>query len=85
MEEKCECSVEGCTRDAVVEVILYVIYPEEQQVFFERDCTCPYLCAQDMVENEERLRRERGRCGAARYPFTNGQGANVFTAYCTLN
>lgn len=85
MAEKRGCGVEGCNRDAVVEVIHYVIYSAEQQVFFEQDCTSPYLCAQHMMENEEGLRTERGHCGAARYPFTNSQGADDFTIYCPLN
>ena len=46
-----KCSVLECSRDAVVEVILYDVYPNGE-VFFEQDRTCPYLCAKHVAENE---------------------------------
>ena len=64
MAKRPRCAVAGCTRPACVEVILYDFYPAERHVFFERDFTCPYLCARHLAENEagaQGIRQPRGR------------------------
>jgi hypothetical protein len=46
------CGVEGCEDLAAYEVILYGIYFDSGELFFEPDITCPYLCQKHMIENE---------------------------------
>jgi hypothetical protein len=53
MAETPKCSVENCGSDAIVEVLLYDFYAEMPEVFLERDITCPFLCAEHMVQNEQ--------------------------------
>jgi hypothetical protein len=76
--------VDGCQKSAVVEVILYDIYPAEGHVFFEPDFTCQFLCASHMVENEERAKGTRQPRGYVQYPFTNKYLAAGFTIYFPL-
>jgi hypothetical protein len=54
MAEAPKCRVEGCEKDATVEVLLYDFYAELPEVRLERDFTCPFLCSEHMVENEQR-------------------------------
>jgi hypothetical protein len=49
------CSVKGCKSPADFEVILYDVYVGTD-VFFERDFTCPFLCFDHDVENEEKAK-----------------------------
>jgi len=84
METPPKCSVKGCDKKAMVEVILYDVYPSAGHVFFERDFTCPFLCLEHMVENEERAKGERKPRGLVEYPFTNLQRAQGFTIYLPL-
>ena len=85
MAKKPRCAVEGCNREATVEVILYDVYPFECDVFFERDFTCPHLCAEHMAENETRARGVRTPRGHVEYPFTNKHSAQGFTIYRPLD
>jgi hypothetical protein len=78
------CAVGGCEEEAVVEVILYDVYLAEEHVFFERDHTCPFLCAKHVVENERGAEGVRQPRGSVRYPFTNQEGAQGFTIYRPL-
>jgi hypothetical protein len=83
------CGVEGCEDLAAYEVILYDIYFDSGEVFFEPDITCPYLCQKHMIENERQafsfeenqgppIRQPRG---TVYYPFTNKNHAQGFTIY----
>jgi hypothetical protein len=81
MADKPKCSVPGCGAEAQVEVILYDVYTDIQDVFFQRDYTCPYLCGHHLVENEVGIRGERKPRSVAGYPFTNQHGAQGFTIY----
>jgi hypothetical protein len=85
MTNKSKCSVDGCGKDACVEVILYDVYTDMRDVFFEQDYTCPYLCGDHLVENEVGIRGERKPRGASRYPFSNKESAQGFTIYRPLN
>jgi hypothetical protein len=55
------CAVPGCDRAAVVEVIFYDVYPSDDghvdDVVYEQDETCPYLCMEHLSENEARCQR----------------------------
>jgi hypothetical protein len=54
-ENSPNCAVDGCERQAYVEVMLYDIYEfgdRSAEVFFEQDFTCPYLCSTHLYENE---------------------------------
>jgi len=79
-----KCSVSGCTADAVCEVILYDVYLHDGTVFFEQDYTCPYLCAEHVVENEAEAKGERKPRGVVTYPYTNQHAAQGFTIYRPL-
>jgi len=71
---------------AEFEVFLYDVYTKgEPQVFFERDTTCPFLCPEHMVENEENVRGVRAPRGSAMYPYSNKNGALGFTIYRHLD
>jgi len=78
-----KCSVEGCQREATVKVILYDVYPYED-VFFEQDYTCPFLCAEHMTENEFKAEGVREPRGFVKYPYTNQESAQGFTIYFPL-
>jgi hypothetical protein len=52
MVQEVRCGVEGCANLPAYEVILYDIYLDSGEVFFEQDLTCPYLCSRHMIENE---------------------------------
>jgi hypothetical protein len=83
------CGVEGCENLAACEVILYDIYFDSGEVFFERDITCPYVCQKHMIGNERQAYSyEETRCpprrqprGTVHYPFTNKNHAQGFTIY----
>jgi hypothetical protein len=53
-------------------------------VFFERDFTCPFLCAGHMIENEKKARGVRKPRGSVSYPYSNKEGAQGFTIYRPL-
>lgn len=75
------CSVEGCQREAEYKVILYDVYTDIEEVFFEQDITCPFICAHHMTENEELARGIRRPRGDIDYPYTNRDQALGFTIY----
>ena len=79
-----QCSVAGCDNVATCEVILFDVYMHDGSVFFEQDDTCPYLCAQHVLENEEGIKGERKPRGSVQYPFTNKNGAQGFSIYRPL-
>ena len=75
------CSVSECDNPAFCEVLLYDVYVDAEDVFMERDCTCPFLCRQHMSENElscDGTREPRGDCI---YRFTNQGQAQGFSIY----
>jgi hypothetical protein len=83
-----KCSVRGCERDAVVKVMLYDVYPHEAGadiLFLEQDCTCPFLCAQHVAENEVKAKGTRKPRGEVYYPFSNRHMAQGFTIYFPLD
>jgi hypothetical protein len=80
-----KCAVEGCKNPARVEVILYDVYPVEGHVLFEQDYTCPYLCAEHMVENEKKAKGVRKPRGSVSCPYSNKDGAQGFTIYRPLD
>lgn len=83
------CSAEGCSKEAQVEVILYDVYVHHigapEPIFFQRDFTCPFLCYDHAVENEEQADGERRPRGTIRYPYSNRHGAQGFTIYRPLS
>lgn len=79
-----KCSVKGCGKDATSEVILFDVYTHDGTVFFEQDFTCPYLCAEHVVENERKARGVRKPRGVVHYPYTNRHSAQGFTVYRPL-
>ena len=46
------CSVKDCGKKADVRVILYDVYRDVPDVFFEQDYTCQFLCFSHMAQNE---------------------------------
>lgn len=78
------CSVDGCSNEADLEVILYDFYPGDGTVFFERDFTCPYICASHAKQNEAGIKGTREPRSGAAYPFTNKHFAQGFTIYRPL-
>ena len=81
MKKNPVCSVAGCETPAYCEVLLYDVYTDIEEVFMERDYTCPFLCRQHMAENEmdcQGIRAPRGDCV---YPFTNQEQALGFSVY----
>ena len=78
------CNVPNCNNGADYEVILYDIYAHDGSLFFERDTTCPFICAHHALENEQRAEGERRPRGFVKYPFTNLHGAQGFTIYKPL-
>ena len=89
------CAIRDCTAPAAVEVILYDVHMEADgqvdNVFFEQDENCRYLCAAHMIENEQEadngdidpsLRQYRGFVS---YPHSNRDGALGFTIYRPLH
>jgi hypothetical protein len=80
-----KCSVDGCSSEANLEVILYDFYPANGTVFFEQDFTCPYICASHAKQNEAGIKGTREPRSGAAYPFTNKEGAQGFTIYRPLN
>lgn len=78
-----KCSVKGCDRKAVAEVILYDVY-SDGELFFEQDRTCPFICAKHLIENEEGAKGERKPRGMVAYPHTNQHVAQGFTIYRPL-
>ena len=82
-----QCSVKNCTRKADYRVILYdvYLYPHQEEVFFEQDTTCPFLCTAHMAENERQAKGVRQPRGETSYLYTNQQGAQGFTIYQPLD
>jgi len=80
-----QCSVKNCTRTADYKAILYDVYIPEEEVFFEQDYTCQFLCASHMAENERQARGVREPRGYVQYPYTNQQVAQRFTIYQPLD
>jgi hypothetical protein len=95
MKQQKMCGVDGCTRQADYEVILYDMYLNSvldveqletvSTVFYERDYTCPFLCWQHMAENEEQATGVREPRGDMQYPYSNRHGAQGFTIYKPLD
>lgn len=79
------CSVPECTTEAAYEVILYDLYLEAGDVFFEQDETCPFICPQHMSENEQGMQGQREPRGGVTYPYTNQHRAQGFTIYRPLS
>ena len=90
MAQEIQCGVENCGNLPVYEVILYDVYLNTGEVFYEQDITCPYLCSKHMIDNEQLARsmeitREeypiRRPRGFVHYPHTNKNRAQGFTIY----
>lgn len=79
------CRVPGCARAAKHEVLLYDFYRHNADVFWERDYTCPFICAMHALENEAKIRGERRPRSGPIYPYTNRHAAQGFTIYRPLN
>ncbi len=73
-----------CNKPADVEVILYDIYVREQEVFYEQDDTCGFLCFKHMAANEAASSGERRSRGHVIYPYSNQRDAQGFTIYRPL-
>src|SRR5262249_39083980 len=78
------CSVPGCDKPASVQVRLYDAYFEDGTIFDEEDVTCPRLCVEHLLENEEKAKGERRPRGSVRYPYSNQRLAQGFTVYRIL-
>ena len=79
-----KCNVNSCNAEADYEVILYDIYPDDGEVFFEQDDTCPFICAHHAAENEGQAHGERRPRGVVDYPHTNKHNAQGFSIYKPL-
>jgi hypothetical protein len=80
-----KCSVKGCQREAEYRVILYDVYVNEEEVFFDQDNTCPFICGNHMAENERQAKGVRKPRGEMLYPYTNNGDAQGFTIYQPIN
>jgi hypothetical protein len=82
-----KCSVADCSNPAAVQVLLYDVYLDHagDNVFWEQDYTCPFLCEDHMIENEKRAQGERRPRGVTEYPFTNKNQAQGITIYYPLS
>jgi hypothetical protein len=72
-----------CDAPASVEVILYDVY-SDGLIFFERDTTCPFLCAAHVTENEKSVDGDRTPRGTVTYKYSNKHEAQGFTIYKPL-
>jgi hypothetical protein len=81
------CAAERCSSPAAFEVILYDFYTElsGEEVFWEQDFTCPFLCHRHVRENEASAKGEREPRGFVAYKFTNRHLAQGFSIYRPLN
>ena len=78
-----KCNVSECQNNAVAEVILYDVY-YDGSVFYEQDTTCPHICAEHLIDNENRAAGVRQPRGSVQYPFSNQNNAQGFTIYRPL-
>lgn len=78
------CSVEGCPSLAAYRVMLYDFEPVGGAVRFVADETCPYLCLEHAVDNEEHARGERGTHVHVAYPYTNRDREHGVSVYLDL-
>lgn len=78
------CSVEGCPNLAAYRVMLYDLDPAEGAVRFDADETCPSLCLEHVLDNEQGARGERGLHAVVAYPHTNRDGRPGVTVYLDL-
>lgn len=81
------CAVERCTARADYEVILYDFFgdqPSGEEVFWEQDFTCPYLCGTHVKENELSAQGIREPLGLVEYRYTNQHRAGGFSIYRPL-
>jgi len=83
-----KCRVPGCKRNATIEVILYDFYDNTGTPFFERDSTCPFLCAEHAIENEHTAVGSRGpkyQKHKIKYRYTKKRPTTGFSVYLPLN
>ena len=52
--------------------MLYDFEPIGGAIRFEVDLSCPYLCREHAVDNEEQARGDRGTHARVVYPFSQG-------------
>lgn len=78
------CSVDGCPSLAAYRVMLYHFDPAEGAVSFAEDESCPYLCREHALENEEEARGERSLYGRVAYPHTSRGGDRGISLYLDL-
>jgi hypothetical protein len=80
------CAVEGCSSPAAFEVILYGFHSDlaGEEVFWEQDVTCPFLCHRHVRENEASAKGEREPRNSMGYKFTNRYLAHGFSIYRPL-
>jgi len=78
------CSVDGCPSLAAYRVMLYDFDPVEGAIRFEPDETCPYLCREHAVDNEEHARGRRAPRVRVTYPYTNRDGRHGLSIYLDL-
>lgn len=76
-----KCSVENCTNPAEFEVVLYDFYENHNEIFYEQDYTCPFLCNTHLEQNESEAVGERVPRGDVHYPYTNRHGAQGYSKY----
>jgi len=79
-----KCNIRGCKKPAEFEVFLYDVYLHAEDVFFQRDFTCPFLCGEHMAENEQYASGIRAPREHVRYPYSNQEDAQGFTIYRPL-
>ena len=73
-----------CDNKAFAEVLLFDVYLKYDDVFLERDYTCPFLCRKHVIENEDKAQGIREPRGSVTYPYSNQHGAQGFTVYRPL-
>ena len=79
-----KCSVPGCDTPADYAVALYDEYPNYNEVFFEQDETCPFICQLHHDLNESQAVGERQPRSFVKYPYTNRQQAQGYSKYISV-
>ena len=79
------CSVDGCPNLAAYRVLLYDFDSVGGAVRFGADETCPHLCLEHAVDNEQLAHGARGTHELVTYPHTNQGRERGLTIYLDLS
>lgn len=81
------CAVQGCGRHAEFEVFVhgFSFYTHDKGGILDyQDSTCPFLCREHMIENEERASGPRRWDSDTRYPHTKKDRGSGYTTYLPI-